>query len=180
MTYSRSSRSFALGVGNLLHSIGIMLSNSVCLRPATQIVALQGEATKSIFLPLYCSSGSSTRNWRISQPAECRLAPLRWAHSWQVKVVSALVCGRSARSRQRGSSSAIKSTSSCRNVAGFCTSLLRAPDFADVSGEFANISVFQNPCARRSESVSSASRRATERSQYLRRSGFNRKMKSPS
>ena len=165
MTYSRSSRSLPSGVGNLLHSIGIMLSNSVCLRPSTQMAAPEGDAIKSIFLPLCISSGSSTRNWRISQPDECRLAPLMWAQNCDVRIVSAVALGRSARSRQRGSSPAMKSRSSCRNVAGLCTSLLRVPKRADMSGVFASISVLQNPCARRSERVSSASRSATERSQ---------------
>jgi len=45
------------------------------------------------------------------------------------------------RSRHWGSSSAMKFRSSCREVAGRCTSLPNLPDWADVSEEFASMSL---------------------------------------
>jgi len=68
--------------------------------------------------PSAVPSGSSVRNCRMSHPSEWRATLFRCAHNCEVRTVSDCSCGRSGRSRQRGSSSATKSRMANSEVAG--------------------------------------------------------------
>ena len=167
MTYSRSSRSLPLGVGNLLHSIGISLSNSVCLRPSIRSVAPRGQQGPNQSFALYSvHPDSSIRNWRMSHPAECRAALLRWAQSWDVRI---------GLRRRIWSVRAIPPARQFIDdeVEQFMPKrrwpLHISAESAKLGGVYGYVCQhedgLQNPCARRSANVSSASRNATERSQ---------------